>query len=78
MKKQRGVPQIQLKSVRIVKEAERYESEDDDDSKDVFTKTLSQMKKTRGNSNIGVKKAALQSSGHSPHPGPRKKNNKIN
>lgn len=76
MKKQRGAPQIQLKSVRIVKEAERYESEDDEDSKDVFSKTLSQMKKTRGNSNIGVKKAALQSSGHSPHPGPKKKNNK--
>jgi hypothetical protein len=45
----------------------------DDDDDDVFTKTLSKMKESRGRSNIGVKKTSFSSYGQSPHPGSRKK-----
>jgi len=47
------------------------DNEDDDD--DVFTKTLSKMKESRGRSNIGVKKTSFSSYGQSPHPGSRRK-----
>ena len=45
----------------------------DDTDDDVFTKTLSKMKDSRGRSNIGVKKTSFSSYGQSPHPGSRKK-----
>jgi hypothetical protein len=35
----------------------------DDDDDDVFTKTLSKMKESRGRSNIGVKKTSFSSYG---------------
>ena len=38
IKKQSGVPQMQLKSGRIVKEAEKYILDDEEDSNDVITK----------------------------------------
>merc|ERR1719234_705294 len=46
---------------------------DDDANDDVFTKTLSKMKDSRGRSNIGVKKTSFSSYSQSPHPGSRKK-----
>ena len=58
----------QRRSSRVV-----VDKDDDDDGDDVFTKTLSKMKDTRGRSNIGVKRTSFSSYGQNPHPGSRKK-----
>ena len=49
------------------------DKDDDDNDDEVFTKTLSKMKDTRGRSNIGVKRTSFSSYGQNPHPGSRKK-----
>lgn len=58
----------QRRSSRVV-----VDKDDDDNDDDVFTKTLSKMKDTRGRSNVGVKRTSFSSYGQNPHPGSRKK-----
>jgi len=62
-----------LKQSRNGKISKKNSDNEDDEEDDVFTKTLSKMKTSRGRSDVGVNRVGFSPNRQSAHPGNRRK-----
>ena len=62
-----------LKQTRNGKISKKNSDNEDDEEEDVFTKTLSKMKTSRGRSDVGVHRGSIPSNRQGAHPSNRRK-----